>query len=411
MSSIAGICDFSDENLARLIYALVWDEIRSLRGGVAVSVAAQGNDVFATRVRKEDDNTLNTLGLDSLELIGVTTRLNELFQVSSTGFEDLLLGARKMSHWKDILLKARVVNDQSLTFRTSGSTGEPKRCTHTLADLTEEAQCWLNTFGSPERLISLVSPHHLYGFMFTALLPCLCKTEVVDLWHHRYGILKTSGIEDLRIEEGDWLIATPFMLSQSLSGFDAIPPNVLIISSTEPMGEILAQGLTDKGFGDVIDIYGCSEYGGIGYRRVPYEDSFNLLPGLDVSEDGDTLTRNGQSFRTLDRLQRVEQGKFKICGRRDKGLQIAGINVFPENIAQKIKELPYIRDCKIEIGEDKAQLAPQYLKAVIVPEIDMPIHKAESELRQWCGLNLNASEKPASFVFVNEEAMSGTVNA
>jgi long-chain acyl-CoA synthetase len=61
--------------------------------------------------------------------------------------------------------------DGELTFRTSGSTGEPKRCVHALAPAAQETAALAALFPGRRRCCWRVPAHHIYGFLFTVLLP------------------------------------------------------------------------------------------------------------------------------------------------------------------------------------------------------------------------------------------------
>jgi hypothetical protein len=66
-----------------------------------------------------------------------------------------------------------------MTVATSGSTGSPRLCIHNVADLLDEAVFLAAQFTGRRRVVALVPAHHLYGIIWTALLPDALGVPVV----------------------------------------------------------------------------------------------------------------------------------------------------------------------------------------------------------------------------------------
>ena len=126
-----------------------------------------------------DTRFVRDLGVDSLELMGLGTALVETLHLQHGGIDEQLLARPCCGDWiasaragLDACAAAGVGTDEAvLTFRTSGSSGSPKRCTHALAMLEQEVAVLASLVPGRRRVLSAVPSHHLYGFLFTVLMP------------------------------------------------------------------------------------------------------------------------------------------------------------------------------------------------------------------------------------------------
>ncbi len=162
--------------------------------------------------------------LDSLERLNASAALNEFFHLHEYGAEDYLLALSTVGEWCDLVERSLAATGTHLTFRTSGSTGEPRRCTHSIADLSVELEHWASTLGPVARVIGLVPSHHIYGTMFTAMLPDRLGVECVTGPTIGAGAVSRAAPDTL-------VVGTPThwaFLARSLSAF---PPGVTGVTS------------------------------------------------------------------------------------------------------------------------------------------------------------------------------------
>ena len=124
-----------------------------------------------------------------------------MFDLASAGRHQALVAADRFGEWLDIIQDAWRNGLGTVTFATSGTTGSPKRCTHRLADLCAEADHLAGLFGDKHRVLAFVPAHHIYGFLFTALLPDALEAECLD------SALVTEALGALR--PGDLIVAFP----------------------------------------------------------------------------------------------------------------------------------------------------------------------------------------------------------
>ena len=149
--------------LARFVADLVAGELAHLRpGGVSWP-----NPPWPAELALDEQG----LGLDSLERLSVAAALNEALHLHESGIEDLLLAHGRFGEWLQVAAEGLATFDASLTFRTSGSSGAAKACPHALVNLWQEVAHLTSLVPGTRRVLAAVPAHHLYGFLFTVLLP------------------------------------------------------------------------------------------------------------------------------------------------------------------------------------------------------------------------------------------------
>jgi 4-coumarate--CoA ligase (photoactive yellow protein activation family) len=315
-----------------------------------------------------------------------------------SGVEDYLLARRTLGDWVDIAEAGLRHHDAELTFSSSGSTGQPKRCSHALERLEQETQALATLFPGRRRLLAAVPSHHIYGFLFTQLLPR----------HFGQGTLPVIGIRTqlparlARVAApGDLVIGHPAFWQEALGGGLSLPPDVVGVSSTAPCPDAVAEQAGESGLSALVQVYGSSETGGLGWRSS-HRDDYRLLPYLE--RDG---AQEGRLLRTLpdgrtepvaaqDRLQWSGARTFAVGARHDGAVQVGGVNVFPGRVREVLLEHPAVAECAIRLMRPDEGVR---LKAFIVPRAGCGDHPDGervllSELRAWIDTRFAAPERP-----------------
>jgi hypothetical protein len=150
-----------DDALRRVVADLLAFELAQMRPGRPPPPSPWAPDVEFVR----------DLGADSLELMGLGTALVETLHLQHAGIDERLLARPCLDDWVAAARAGLEASAPALTFRTSGSTGNPKRCTHALATLEQEAAALAPLAPGRRRILAAVPSHHIYGFLFTVLLP------------------------------------------------------------------------------------------------------------------------------------------------------------------------------------------------------------------------------------------------
>ena len=287
------------------------------------------------------------LGLDSLEQLGALGALAECFGLDEAG-----LGPNRpatVEQWVDWVERGRAA-DGPITVLTSGSTGTPQPCTHAIADLLDEAEFLARTLDGRRRVVALVPAHHLYGLIWTAILPDLLGVPVVS---------RTLGA-GLHLEPGDLVVAVPEQWRAMLRLLRRLPDDVAGVSSGGPLPDDVAAGLRGAGLARLWDVYGSSETGAIALREWPAADHA-LLPRWTLADGEGLLDRSGRFFPLPDHVERTGPRSLRPAGRRDGAVQVGGHNVWPARVAAHLRALEGVADAAVRLG------ANGRLKAFVVP--------------------------------------------
>ncbi len=334
------------------------------------------------------------LGLDSLERLTVASALNEALHLHESGIEDLLLARQRFGEWVDVAAEGLARFDARLTFRTSGSSGSAKPCTHSLASLQQEVEHLASLLAGAQRVLSAVPAHHIYGFLFTVLLPArLACDTVLDVRQHTPQALAQL------LQPGDLLISHPAHWALVARHAGRLPAGVHGVTSTAPCPDELARGLEANGLASLTQVYGSSETAGIGTRRAaafPYE----LMPfwSRDVGDDTRLLRTAPDGAVSpqpiQDRLEWPAPRAFTVCGRLDEVVQVGGTNVFPSQVRQVLLGHPQVADAVVRLmrAEEGARL-----KAFIVPRPGTDPDTLRTELWSWAETRLSAPARPKAY--------------
>jgi long-chain acyl-CoA synthetase len=334
---------------------------------------------------------------DSLELLGMATALAEALHLGAADADARLLANPVLDGW---LAAARAGLDagggQAVTFRTSGSAGTPKRCTHALATLWQEVRVLAGLLPGRRRILSAVPSHHIYGFLFTVLLPrALGIDAVIDL----RGAGPAASLAMLR--PGDLVVAHPGWWEALARLQPGLEPDVAGVSSTAPCPDALADELAAAGL-RLVQVYGSSETAGVGWRDAAGAP-FSLFPywrGVDgMPELIRQLPDGGEARYPLqDALAWTGGTRFRPAGRIDQAVQVGGTNVFPGYVADVLRMHPAVLDAAVRLMRaDEGRR----LKAFVVPRAghDADPGALRETLSGWVGERLATPERPAAWTF------------
>jgi long-chain acyl-CoA synthetase len=363
------------QQIARVLISLLHAETSALRRGSA-TVPEWAEWTEETQLRD------GGLGLDSLELLVLSSAVNEMFHVHETVLEDLLLRYKKTSQWVELLLRSLSQYNERLTFRTSGSTGSPQACEHTLSSLLHETADWasmLQTDGG-RRILAAVPAHHIYGFVWTVLLPQEGGLELVEARHW------DPGQWTQRVQPGDVIIGHPAFWSAVGRAVRQWPTGVTAVTSTARMPAPVAATLQQRGLTQLLEVYGSTETAGIASRR-DVSAPFQLLPSWKPSQES--------SFP--DEIAWVDERSFVVVGRKDSVVQVGGFNVQPREVERRLCECPLLKEAAVRLmdaGEGSR------LKAFLVfahGGLDTPQNRKRVET--WIVENLKPIECPKAIRF------------
>ncbi|AMM18477.1 hypothetical protein AX768_29915 (plasmid) [Burkholderia sp. PAMC 28687] len=375
--------------MRRFILDLIVSELTLLRPGGHVAVPSDGS----ASLRLVED-----LAVDSLEMLSVAGALAEALHLHESGIEDFLLVHPSLDDWVEVCQRGLRSYSAKLTFRTSGSTGTAKRCTHSLANLWQEVVELAPLFSERQRILTAVPSHHIYGFIFTILLP------------HALGISE-SAVGDLRMSsaaslanlsrEGDLIIGHPEYWRSVSRALPSIPSSLQGVTSTAACPAELSDALLGSGLGALTQIYGSSETAGVGwranaaepYKLFSYWARAESSPAMFVRTEADNSETD---FPCQDALEWVDDRSFYPVGRADGAVQIAGTNVFASNVQRVLMEHPEIADASVRLMRPDEGVR---LKAFIVPRDPCGVAELRTSLELWLRDRLTSLEIPKAITF------------
>jgi len=353
----------------------------------------------------EDLHLTRDLGADSLELLNLTMALADATSVRDPQAAASLYEQPTLGHWlamaeQGMRSKQADQSGPSMRFRTSGSTGSPKACTHALASLMEEMQAMAAVIGPVQRIVSSVRSHHIYGFLFTLLLPHAMgrpDLPVLDLQGR-----PPIGMDAL-LQPGDLVIGFPDWWRAVARVQPRLPAGITGITSTAPCPEDVCEAVMGTGLSRLLHIYGSSETSGVGWRDWPHA-GYQLHPFWQrLPNDAQRLARaapDGQTttFALQDQMSWLAPDRFQPGPRIDGAVQVGGVNVHLEQVRARLLRQPGVQDIALRLHDFQGQ---RRLKAFVVPKPDAPEGLGES-LQAWAARHLAPAARPVHYTLGGE---------
>ena len=238
---------------------------------------------------------------------------------------------------------------------TGGSTGMPKIWSKTIRNMFGEAFFLSDKFdiAPSDRFAATVPPIHIYGLLFSVLVPLVAAAEVLDgvftFPHeiHRAIVKASSNI----------LVSIPIHY-RVLSGTGAERASLrLAFSSAGKLSLAESESFFEQTGLGITEIYGSTESGGIATRcRAKGQEDFISYPCVDwkIKEDrlfvrsdfvSPGIDRDDDGFiDTGDQARTVGKDSFKLIGRADRIVKVAGKRVDIEEVKNKIIQSANVTD-------------------------------------------------------------------
>ena len=265
---------------------------------------------------------------------------------------------------------------------------------HAADEVFQDARNVASLMHGRRRVISLVSPHSLFGFTTTVLAPNLQRLPVVD-----GRAMAPEELGEL-MAFGDILVATPTLWRYLIETVRGFPNNVMGLSFGEPLLLDLAQELRECGLGAMRELYGSTESGVIGWRDTPAEPFVLFDHWIGGGEGLVRIRPDGEKRDVLcmDYLEWQGERTFRLGGRRDGAVQIGAVNVFPARIGKVIAQHPDIADCTVRVAQRAGALGRLIAHITLKPGI-APNQDTAWAVDEWCRKELRPPERPRIYMF------------
>ena len=252
---------------------------------------------------------------------------------------------------------------------TSGSTGKPKavpqRMTEFELDNAFIISKWAKEFTS-RKLVTTVSQHHIYGFLFGMSLPF-----TLGVPFRRTRITFPEEFEKLT-DEKYVIIATPAFLKRTVEIEEKLPlKDTWIFTSGGAVSPELAVKTTEVFGFCPLEVYGSTETSGIAYRQQ-IKDELKWTPfdnaKIWLGDDGclriiSPYIKDPEGFATADLAEMLPDGRFLLKGRSDSIVKIEEKRISMTEVENRLLQTGLVNDVKVIALSNDVR---QYLAAAIV---------------------------------------------
>jgi len=246
-----------------------------------------------------------------------------------------------------------------LVIFTSGSTGQPKQIEKRLIQLqleiaTLEKQ-WGKQLGNAD-VLATVSHQHIYGLLFRVLWPL----SAGRCFHSRIYINPETLVNSIQDTAACW-IASPAQLKRldQNSPWYGLAGLTAIFSSGGALHQTSKQQINAHSGQQVIEIYGSSETGGIGWRQ--HDTVWQLFDGLRLSSANDRWQLHspyleipsfsplckreaGGCFQLDDQISLQDDGRFILHGRLDRIVKIEEKRLSLSELERRLTDTHWVAD-------------------------------------------------------------------
>lgn len=326
---------------SRAGFLITW--LAALRGGRSLTLPPSGGSADLAGILASNDRMI--VVTDDLEAVPVPSRHGHRCLVYRPDRPTERAAAAALA-WQPAW------DEPSVLLFTSGSTGSPQAQPKSLRQLVAGAQVLgarlaADIDGGPatiRRIVCSVPPQHMFGVEGSVMLPLVHAMPVLD----RRPLLPADVLAAFAGGAPAAWITTPLHLRSLVRSGVQVPNCSVVIASTMPLAQALAQQAEQLVAAPVLEIYGSTETGVLAMRRTARAtlwqpvNGVELVPGL-----GETHAR-GQHFtspvRLPDQIELASDGRFAMLGRQGDLIKIAGRRASLAGLNLLLQDLPGLED-------------------------------------------------------------------
>ena len=216
-----------------------------------------------------------------------------------------------------------------LTIFTSGSSGQPKAIPKTLLQLQREVEVLERQWGAmlgQAAAVATVSHQHIYGLLFRLLWPLAAGR----CFHSQMFLSPEPMLKAVAATQAYW-VASPAQLKRldERTAWNEVARLSAVFSSGGALMAEAARQIEKLSGKPVIEIYGSSETGGIGWRQSTAGARWNPFAGIRLISDQEGRAQlnspflpDAESYRLDDRIELHDDGLFTLSGRIDRIVKV-----------------------------------------------------------------------------------------
>jgi uncharacterized membrane protein/acyl-CoA synthetase (AMP-forming)/AMP-acid ligase II len=260
-------------------------------------------------------------------------------------------------------------DETSIVMYTSGSTGRPKAVQQRLTEFEADNRFIISKWGDEflkRKLCSTVSQHHIYGILFSILLPFTLGVplrrrriefpeEMEKLSDTEYMIITVPAFlkRAVEMENSSWLkLKSPWIFTSG---------GAVKFETAKKTNEVF-------GFWP-LEVYGSTETSGIAWRQSVNGQEWTVFDNAKISQNQDgclvirsPYIKDPAGFETSDMVEILEDGRFLLKGRIDSVVKIEGKRISFTEIENRILQSGLASDVSVISLEDNRQ----YLAAAVL---------------------------------------------
>ena len=285
---------------------------------------------------------------------------------------------------------------------SSGTTGEPKTIARTWESIDEEIASYIASFTLAATMTPVVAcpVTHSYGLICGVLVALQRGVQPIIITQINPKYL----LRILRAQPQHLLYASPTLLNTLCQLLPAGNEFHAVMTSGAVMPKPWFQSVQKKTL-FLFQQYGCSEAGCVALSQSvrAANEMGKVLPHLKLSAGADSeapaeivVTKQGAPIFTQDLGYLDAQGNLFFVARLDDTINVAGLNVYPQEVEDVLLEYPLITEAVVFRKLDAYAGERACLKFIAREAVDF------NHLRAWCAKHLAPHQVPHEFEQVEE---------